>query len=400
MITDYVSLGWKNICHRKLRSFLTILGIMISVMVIVALLMISTGLEKAIEEQFKKIGANRVYITIAGGHPGSKQGLTENDVDVLEKMKDLKLVTPYLFLPSTEVQYKQKKGYTTVVGWQTEGSEERVKSYDTTYREGRTFRDREQGVAVLGPLVAKEVFFDDEDRREIHVNDHIKILGREFKVVGIYDPLGNQEDDSQVHIAMEDARRLFNKPDEVSVIEATVKSGQDMAVVKKSIEHELERKRHNDDFEVLTPEQILQFLHTTLGLVRAILLSIAGVSLVVGAIGIMNSMYTAVRERTKEIGVMKSLGATNRNILIVFLIEAGMIGLAGGILGVLLGNALSFFVQYQAALSGFAILKITPDAIFILGGLLFAVIIGAFSGALPAKHAAALHPVDALRWIK
>jgi len=395
MITDYISLGWKNIYHRKLRSVLTVMGIMISVMIIVALLMIST-----IEEQFKKMGANRVYITIPGGKPGTKQGLTQNDVDVLEKMRDLRLVTPYLFAPSTDMKYKQKKGYASVIGWPTKDSEERIKSYDITYAEGRTFHDRERGAVVIGPLVAKEVFFDEEDRREIHINDHIKILDKEFKVVGVYEAIGNQEDDSQVYIPMDDARELFNKPDEVSFIEATVKPGQDIALVKKRIEHELERERHNDDFEVLTPEQILQFLHTTLGLVRAILLSIAGVSLVVGAIGIMNSMYTAVRERTKEIGVMKSLGATNLDILMVFLIEAGMMGLAGGMLGVLFGNALSFFVQYQAAMSGFAILKISPNLGFILGGLLFALVVGACSGALPAKHAAELHPVDALRWAK
>lgn len=400
MFQDYVSLAYKNIKNRKIRSFLTVLGIIISVMVIVTLLMISTGLQTAIEEQFSKIGANRVYITVPGGAPGTREGLTEDDVETLEKIKEVKMVTPYLFEQKTEMEYKNKKRFSNVLGWPTKDSREREKDYDMTFQAGRSFRDNEHHVAILGSLAAKELFFKKTDRRTLRVNNRIDINGVSFKIIGIYNSVGNREDDSQVYIPIDDAREIFDKPESVSFIEATLKDGVNVYRAKEKMERTLERKRDNDDFEIMTPEQILQFLNTALTLVKAILISIAAISLVVGAIGIMNSMYTAVMERTKEIGIMKSMGATNKQILYLFLVEAALIGLFGGIIGVFLGNLISFGISGMALAAGYALLKVKVDIVFIAIGLIFAFVVGAFSGALPARQAATLTPVDALRWIK
>ena len=134
-----------------------------------------------------------------------------------------------------------------------------------------------------------------------------------------------------------------------------------------------------------------------LAIVQIVLGGIAAISLLVGGIGILNSMYTSVLERTKQIGIMKSLGARNNNIFMVFLVEAGLIGLVGGVAGVILGSAISLAVGVIAAQAGFGLLKIIIDYKLLLFGLAFAVGMGMFSGYLPARRAAKLQPVEALR---
>ena len=134
-----------------------------------------------------------------------------------------------------------------------------------------------------------------------------------------------------------------------------------------------------------------------LAIVKGILVSIASISLIVGCVGILNSMYTSVLERRKEIGIMKSIGAKDREVMLLFILESGIMGFIGGILGIILGIILSFGVQLTAAAAGFKLLKVTISPMLLIGGMLFAVMIGMLSGALPARQAARLHPVDALR---
>ena len=154
----------------------------------------------------------------------------------------------------------------------------------------------------------------------------------------------------------------------------------------------------NPDFEVRTPEQILNQFSLILGVVQFILIGIAAISLVVGGIGIMNSMYTSVLERTKDIGIMKSIGATNLSILSIFLLESAILGFIGGIVGITIGSALAVIVDVIAKQAGFSILKITVDYKIILLGLFFAIIVGSISGVLPAYRASKLKPVEALRF--
>jgi putative ABC transport system permease protein len=393
MIKDYFVIAFKNLRERKVRSWLTIFGIIISIASIVALISISNGLENSIKEQFVKFGSNRFYVVVPGGQPGTGTGLTTKDVDALESIPDFEYVTPYLIIPSAGIEFSKETIYSSLFAWPSKDSDRRFEDYDFTFKEGGPFRDGQKYVAIFGSVAATDLF-----DKDVHVKNKITIKDVKFEVVGILESFGNRQDDSAIYIPIDTARDLYDKPEEVSLIDVTVKSGRDIDDVAEKARRLLERKRKDENFEILTPTQILKMLSQVLGIVQAILVSIAAISLIVGAVGIMNSMYTSVMERTKSIGVMKSIGARNKDILFLFLIESGMIGFVGGIIGIILGYLASYGVAVFAASAGYSILQINLDAILIIGGLLFATFIGMISGALPARRAAKLHPVDALRW--
>lgn len=402
MIKDYINVAIKNLRHRKVRSWLTILGIIISIMSIVALISISNGLENAIEEQFEKVGSNRIYVMIPGGAPGTTAGLTTDDVEVLERMSEFEYVTPYYLEPSVEITYSKEEFYGTVTGWPTDDADERFADYDFNFVEGRNFKDGEKYSAVIGYLVSTDSF--ENENKKISVGNSIYINDVKFKVVGVMEEIGNEQDDRNTIIPIDIAWEIFNKTrpgtskKDISFIDATIKDGIDLDEVVEKTQKNLERARDDENFDILTPTQILNFLGTALFIVQGILVSIAAISLVVGCIGIMNSMYTSVLERTKEIGIMKSLGARNNDIMLLFLIESGLIGLVGGVIGILIGMGVSFGVGAAAAQAGFALLKIEWSWGLVIGSLFFAFFIGMFSGALPSRQAAKMRPVEALRW--
>jgi putative ABC transport system permease protein len=288
--------------------------------------------------------------------------------------------------------------YSTVIGWPAKDADKRFADYDIGLEQGNFFRESQKYNAVIGHDVAynDDTFF----KKELKIGQKILIGEKKFKVGGIIERIGNPEDDSVIYIPIETARELFNKPKEVSFIDTTVKPGKDLALVSERIQKDLERHRRVDDFDVMTPDQVLKIFSAILGIVQAVLIGIAGISLLVGCVGIMNSMFTNVLERTKEIGVMKSIGAENKQIMILFMIEAGLIGLVGGIAGTILGSLVGFGVEAAAQAAGFELLKIQLHASMIISVLFFSMIIGVVAGYLPARRAAQLHPVDALRWIK
>ncbi len=153
-----------------------------------------------------------------------------------------------------------------------------------------------------------------------------------------------------------------------------------------------------EDFIIQTPEQLLGTLNTILNIIQGVLVGIAAISLIIGGIGITNTMYTAVVERTREIGIMKSIGATPKTIMYLFLVESGLLGLIGGVIGVILGVSLAKIVEFAAFQAfGTSLIQVTISPVVIIGALLFAFIVGAISGAFPAKQAANMNPVDALR---
>ena len=196
---------------------------------------------------------------------------------------------------------------------------------------------------------------------------------------------------------MDAVRKIFSKPEDVDAIITQVKSPDDIPTLQEKIEKELESKRDDTNFQVVTATQILEQINQVLGVMQFVLVGIAAISLVVGAIGIMNSMYTSVLERTKDIGIMKAIGARNSDILKIFLIESGLIGLVGGIFGILLGSAMALIIGQLSKNAGFSlIIKIEP--LVLIFGLLFAFVVGIISGILPAYQASRLKPVDALRY--
>ena len=206
-----------------------------------------------------------------------------------------------------------------------------------------------------------------------------------------------------VRIPLETAQEVFNlkETEEMSMIFARVKPGSIPSDVAEDVEKAL-RKDHNvkegqEDFIVATAEQMIEGFNNILLVVQAVLVGIAAISLIVGGIGITNTMYTSVVERTREIGIMKAVGAKNSDIVSIFLMESAMLGFFGGMLGILIGLSVSKAVEIAAVYAGVSVLKAYFGYELVVGALVFSMVVGVVSGVLPAKSAAKLNPVDALR---
>ena len=214
---------------------------------------------------------------------------------------------------------------------------------------------------------------------------------------------GDPGNDAAVYIPKDVFREIFNTPNEESTIMVNIAKGFDPEEVAKDIERKLRKfrdeKEGEETFSVQTSEQLLESFSNIFGIVQAVLVGIAAISLLVGGIGIMNTMYTAVLERTKEIGTMKAVGARNSDILLIFLFESGLLGLVGGGIGIMIGVGLGKSAEYIATMAlGTDLLQAYFPWYLILGALMFSFCIGALSGIFPAMQAAKLKPADALRY--
>ena len=393
MIKDFISISLQSARNRKLRSWLTIIGIIIGVAAIIGLITVSSGLENAITDQFDKIGTNRLFVMPKSGNILSLgQDLTTDDVRIIERMSEFKWVSPYL-IENVNIEFQKETHYKQVTANPVDRIEERWKDIDFNVQEGRLWFPEDKYAVVVGVKFAKDMF-----DKKVKVNDHVLINGQKFKVIGIFNEFGDPESDNMVHMPIDTARELFNKEKEVSLIELVVKDGVDLEKTAAKVSRNLKSARGNENFEVKTPQQLLEQLNVLLSIVKIIFISIAAISLVVGGIGIMNSMFTSVLERRREIGIMKAIGATNKQIMMIFLVESAMFGLIGGVIGVSLGSLGAFLVKLVASIVGFELIKISLNLGLIFFSLGFAVGIGMLSGFIPAYQAAKLKPVEALRY--
>ena len=392
MIADYFNIALTSIRHRKLRAWLTIIGIVIGVAAIIALISLTLGLQASIEEQFKAFGSDKILISAQGFQgPGSlSQGLTDKDVDTIKKVPNIDKVTSGI-TRTGEVNFKDETKFLLVYGIP---SEDAVDFYQDTnpLESGRYLNKNELSSVLIGYKLAKDVFDSD-----IRIKNKITINNKEFRVAGIFKEVGNQQDDNIIVIPLESFREIFDTGRNIDFITAKVKSGSNIELTQERIEKSLEKTRDDKNFQVLTPKQILDQINQILGILQFVLVGIAAISLIVGAVGITNSMYTSILERTKEIGIMKAIGAKNSDILSLFLIESGLVGLVGGFFGVILGTLLSYGISKYATQAGFRLI-FSINLGLLAFGLFFAFIIGIISGVFPARQASKLKPVDALRY--
>ncbi|MBS3162590.1 ABC transporter permease [Candidatus Woesearchaeota archaeon] len=380
--------------HRQLRSWLTVLGVVIGIAAIVSLMTIGQGLEDAIIEQFSAMGAGKIRVVPEGltGPPVGDTGFTEDDVDIVKDTIGVDYAGG-LFLTSALVTYDDQNYITFLKAIDSSLAGDGHLDINAEIGEGKLFSSGETKVAIIGYGFANNIF-----EKEIRLRSSITINGVDFKVIGILEKVGNQEVDNVLYISKDDAKDLFGIGKKVSFIFAAVEEGKSLEEVADKIKTNLERSRGNDNFQVYTPDQLLSQLGSILGIVQFILAGIAAISLAVGGIGIMNTMYTSVLERTKEIGAMKAIGANQKHIMLIFLFESGLIGLVGGLIGAIFGTLFAFSVGIIASLLGYDYLSISILWSVILFALLFAFVIGMISGLWPAYKASKLNPVDALRY--
>ncbi len=403
MIDDYFRIALRNITHRRLRAWLTMIGIFIGIATVVALISISQGMEAAVNEQFEKLGTDKVIVTPGGEGalgPGLFSGslLKNKDLDVVKSANGVDKAAE-LFYKTGRVTFKKQTKTTFIIGFPTDDTASVVTDMQGFEAEkGRDLKSGDKNKMLVGWRLWNQDFFD----KSVSLRDNLEIEGEKFEVVGLIKRVGNPQDDAQVYMPIDTARKIFDS-EEISAIYVQVTKGYNPTDVAEKIREDLRKSRNEEkgeeSFQVQTFEQLMQQIGTVLGIIRVVLVGIAAISLVVGGIGIMNTMYTAVIERTREIGIMKAIGAKNSDIMLVFLLESGIYGLVGGLVGVITGLGLSIIIQKIAsAFIGTGLFKVYISAWLIIGALTFSFVIGTVSGVLPAKQASSLKPVDALRY--
>lgn len=403
MISDYFKIAFENLKKEKLRSRLTMLGIFISIATIFVLVSLSLGLQGAVEEQFRLLGSDKFFVqpkTGFLGPPGSVGGviLTEDDVEFISKQRGVK---DYSFFTAgnAKVEFAGQTRYMLVWGIPPEHIDVYNEIGSFEIEEGRNLKRGDANSLIAGNLLMTGDIF----KKPVKAGSELVINDEGFRVRGVLGLIGNPDDDRALIMDMESFRRLFDVPERVDFIMVQVGEGEDVKEVAERVERRLRKERgvseENQDFSILTPEELLEGFGEILQIITSFLAGIAAISLVVGAIGIANTMYTSVLERTKEIGVMKAIGARNKDILIIFLIESGLLGLAGAAIGIILGYGISRAIVWAVVkFYNTNLLQAATPFYLIVGCLAFGFIIGAVSGVFPAWQASRLNAVDSLRY--
>jgi putative ABC transport system permease protein len=403
MIGEIFRIVWNYIRKRRTRSLLTIIGILIGISAVVTLIALGQGLTNAVDYQFSKLGSNRITISPAGstGMPMSKTTaqLTEKDVDTVKKVSGVQFAMG-LYVSSKPVSFGNEVKQIPIGGMDVDVETLKYAGQTGLYEieKGRNFKPGDRYKVVIGSKVATDAF-----SRTVKVGDMLTINNTQFQVIGIQKSGGTGIMDIIIRMPKDALRELDGKTDEVSMINAIVKEGADIVKTSDRIEEALRNERNEkkgeESFTVQTTRNMINSFLNIIAVIQGLLVGIAGISLLVGAIGIMNTMYTSVLERTSDIGVMKSIGAKNHDILLIFIIEAGLLGLIGGAIGVLLGALTSTLISAVASYYLKAdILMISIGPALIFGPLLFSFVIGALSGLFPAVQASKMKPVDSLRY--
>jgi len=402
MIKDYFKLALKTLKVRKTRTFLTMLGIFIGIAAIVSLISVGQGLERAMSEQFEAMGTNKIMVSPAGTLFGmigeSVSEITEDDLEVIQKISGVKYAGGMLY-KLARIKFGDEVQYTWATGLPTDESRKVIDEIATfSYVRGRGLKESDKYKVAVGIRLIEADFFD----KEVEIRDTLEIEGYEFKVIDSLARIGNPEDDGSVFIPLETAREVFNEPDKLDIIMIETTKGASVPAVVEDIKEELrdfrEVEEDEEDFTVQTFGEMMETFNVIFAIVQAILIGIASISLLVGGVSITNTMYTSVLQRTNEIGVMKAIGARNKDIWTLFVIESGFLGMAGGVIGVLIGMGLAKLVELAAAQQGITILKAFFPWYLIVGTLAFSFVIGCLSGLAPAYRASKLKPVDALRY--
>ncbi len=394
---EYVEQSVKGLIDRKSRTVLTLSGIIIGISVIVAMVSIGVGLQDTLGEQLEKLGGDKITIIPAGLYGAMMQGppqdfppFSNDELDALSRVPGVKDVAPLLYRGG-QLEYRGEKQDTFIIGMTQEGAD--IFRTFFSLKEGRIIEDHETDTINIGYLVYKDLF-----ESEVRTGAVLKLKDKNFRVVGVYNEIGSRQDDLTIYLPLETAQRLFDAEGEIMMIYLVAENEDIASITAMRAEDVLEKMRGAKDFEVQTSEQMAEQVGGIVAVVTFVLGGIASVSLFVGGVIIMNTMLMSVMERTPEIGVMKATGATNGMILKVFLTEAGLIGLIGGLLGIALGVGLSMIIQAIGVAYVGSTFQTVISIEMVVGALLFAMVVGTLAGTYPAYKAAKLDPVESLHY--
>lgn len=402
-LKEYFYISWRNLKTRSLRSWLTIFGIVIGVFLIITLLSLSEGIKDTITQQLRALGGEMVFIipgdvsnpliAMLGG-----EKLEKEDLDAVRKTKGVEEVLAISYT-SGVMRYKEESKSVLLTGLSWEESLEILKDF-----QGWSLAEGEWPVpgkreVVVGQQVAHEIF-----KEEVRPNSRAVIKGKTLKIVGVLDSLGSKMDDSGVYLDIPIYQNLTGEK-RGSAQMAMVKVEEDVSLdkvaedIKENLQKTRKRRAGTDelDFSVINSDTMGDIAGSVLAVIQLAIVAFASIAIIVGGIGITNTMFTSVRERTREIGIMKAVGAKNSAVLSIFLIEAAIIGFIGGVGGTILGVAFAKGIEIYGQVHPIFYFRssITPN--LIIFGLSFSFFVGCLAGFFPARIAANLKPVDALR---
>jgi putative ABC transport system permease protein len=393
-LPELLRLALSRLRTNRLRAALTMLGVIIGVASVVALVGVGQGTTSNITNALSSLGTNLLTISPTGASSDGSTTLTLEDSEAIAELPGVAAVAPEVST-NQNVSAGTETTSTTVIG--TTSAYPTVRAYKVWQGSALTdvAVDRGLRVAVLGKSTADDLKLDASD-----IGSQIRIAGIDFTLAGILQPKGGagfQDPDDQVLVPVSAVQKYFLGGDSVRSIGVSVASATEMATTNARISALL-RQRHDlattddDDFQIFDQTQLLAAASTISGTLTLLLGGIASISLVVGGIGIMNIMLVSVRERTREIGIRKAIGARGSDILAQFLVEALTLSLLGGLLGVALGLGVSALIARVAGWT-FAFTPATLAA-----AVVSSLLVGVVFGVWPARQAARLDPIAALRY--
>lgn len=403
LFRESIFIALTALCSNKLRSVLTMLGIIIGVAAVIIMIAIGMGVKKNVTDSIASLGSNMLIVTPGSTNSrgvrsaaGSGQKLKLDDATAIKKkIKNIDYVAPTVN-SAYQIVNGNENWNTSVYGVTPEYLNIRSLIVTSGSFISQTDLDSRNRVAVIGPTVASNLF-----GTENPVGHNIRINNQPFKVIGVLEPKGQAsmggDQDDVVLVPLTTAQERLMGITFIRSINIQVSSPDKINEVQSQVEALLRQRHHmtngkEDDFTVNNLTSILETMNSTTAMLTLFLGSIAAISLIVGGIGIMNIMMVSVTERTREIGIRKALGATYETIMTQFLIEAVIIGVIGGFLGILIGIGIAEAVKSSGAFT--PVITISP----IIISFSFSVGIGLFFGIYPAKKAAKLDPIEALRY--
>ncbi|MDU1260328.1 MAG: ABC transporter permease [Veillonella sp.] len=402
MYKESFLMAWASLIANKMRSILTMLGIIIGVAAVIALVSIGNGVKQDIQNSISSLGSNLLMVMpgaprTPGVRPsqGSMKSLKVSDYQAISKLDGVKAASPYT--ANSYVSIYQSKNWTTTVSGVSSNFQD-VNNW--TMSEGRFISSKNvenrERVAVVGQTVVKNLFAGDDP-----VGKEIRVKNIPFRVIGVLNSKGNgtmgNDQDDVIFIPYTTAMERVEGVDYLRMVYVVASDDNGIDRLQSDIENLL-RVRHGikdtnlDDFNIQNMKSIMETMEQTTGTLTLFLGAVAAISLVVGGIGIMNIMLVSVTERTREIGIRKALGATYFVIVTQFLIEAVVISLMGGLIGIALGIGASKLIGLA---SGMSTVISVPTIVL---SFAFSMAIGLVFGIYPARKAAKLNPIDALHY--
>ncbi|MFH1101726.1 MAG: ABC transporter permease [Methanobacteriota archaeon] len=403
MLSDHLRLAVKNIRARLSRSILTLLGIAIGIMAIISLMALGEGMQQAVTGELSSLSDVIIVTTgggfisaFGGGGGSSGEYFTDRDLADIERIQGVRDISTQLS-GSALAEYNGETTILSLTGMDIEVM--RLQYASQALEAGVFLNEGEQNQIMIGYGTAHDTFDAD-----ISVGGRVMIQGQKFFVTGIFakQGMGGISSDTTVLMSSRDFKKLTGQSN-ISLVYLRVNNVNDVESIAVSVQNAVNENHGKKDFaSATTMTSILETVQSIIGILQMVLVAIASIALVVASIGIMNTMLTSVMERTREIGIMKAIGATNRDVMSIFILEGMLVSSIGGVFGIILGvfgsQALTLILSSFMSMGGSTQLTAVITVTSVVLAVAVSLIVGVLSSLYPAWKAARMSPIEAVRY--